>query len=366
MKTIKTSLNVAIILALFIQFNALAQKAGFVINGQVAGLKDNTKIYLRNSKPQKIIDSAIVMGGRFMMKGRINEQAQQAIIFTAKYENYVFFWVENKPMSIVLKAGEFKKAIIKGSATQEENNTLQAASAQLSFKQDSLNKILSKNPSTAEREGLLKQLAALRNEEQQVDINYVKQHPNSLIAANLLNVYSSTWGKEKTESLYKNLSPAMKQTSYGKEISAYISLNKNVKVGDKFQDFEQQNTLGKKIKLSDIKGEYVLLDFWAAWCGPCREENPRLVGLYKQYRGKGFNILGVSADDNKTAWLDAVKKDGLLWENVSDLQGDKNKAALIYGVAAYPTNYLIDKNGIIIAKNVRGKALEDKLKELLP
>lgn len=124
--------------------------------------------------------------------------------------------------------------------------------------------------------------------------------------------------------------------------------------------------MGKKVKLSDIKGKYILLDFWAAWCGPCREENPKLVELYKQYHGKGFNILGVSADDNRAAWLAAIKQDGLLWENVSDLRGDKNKAALIYGVDAFPTNYLINQDGIIIAKNVRGKALEDKLKQLFP
>ena len=365
MKTIKTSLTIAIILAFSIQFKTSAQKSGFTIIGQVTGLKDSTKIYLRNAQPEKIIDSALVIKGTFVMSGRINEPARQVYLFTAKYENYVSFWVENKPMSIVLKAGEFKKAIIKGSATQDENNKLQAGSAQLSLKKDSLNKLLSKTLITSDREGLLKQLAALRNEELQLDINYVKQHPNSLIAAHLLNVYSSTWGKEKTESLYKNLSAAMKQTKYGKEISTFISLNKNVKVGDKFQDFEQQNTLGKKIKLSEIKGKYILLDFWAAWCAPCREENPRLVELYKQYRGKGFNILGVSADDKKIAWLDAVKKDGLLWENVSDLKGDKNKAVLIYGVDAFPTNYLIDEHGIIIAKNLRGKALDEQLEKLL-
>ncbi|MFD0749183.1 redoxin domain-containing protein [Mucilaginibacter calamicampi] len=366
MKTIKTSLNVAIILAFFFQLNASAQKAGFTINGQVTGLKDSTKIYLTNTQPQKIIDSTIVINGKFTMSGQINEPARQVCLFTAKYENYVLFWVENKSMSMVLKAGEFRKAIIKGSSTQDENNELETASEQLLFKQDSLNKILSKNPAATERESLLKQLSALRDEEQQININYVKQHPKSLFAAHLLNVYSATWGKEKTESLYKNLNAAMKKTSYGKEISEYIHLNKNVQVGDKFQDFEQLNTLGKKVKLSEIRGKYILLDFWAAWCGPCREENPHLVELYKQYQPKGFNILGVSADNSKKAWLDAVKKDGLLWENVSDLRGDNNKAALIYGVNAYPTNYLINTNGVIIAKNVRGKALEDKLKELFP
>lgn len=366
MKRKKITLACTIALVCLIQFKVSAQKAGFKINGQVTGLKDSTKIYLRNAKPEKIIDSAIVIGGRFMMNGRINEQARQMYIFTAKYQNYVSFWLENKPMSVTLKAGEFKKGIIKGSAIQDEYSKLLNTRTQIELKQDSLKKLLSKAIIAPERESISSQLTVLRDEEKQLELNYVKQHPNSLISAYILSVSASGWGKEKIASLYRTLSPAMKNTSFGKEANEFVLLNKKIVVGDKFQDFEQQNTLGKKVKLSDIKGEYILLDFWAAWCGPCREENPRIVELYKQYHNKGFNILGVSADDSKAAWLAAIKQDGLLWENVSDLLGDKNKAAIIYGVDAFPTNYLIDKNGIVIAKNVRGKALEDKLKQLFP
>jgi peroxiredoxin len=366
MKISEINLICGFIMACLTAFDPPAQQPGFKISGQVTGLKDSTKIYLRNAKPEKIIDSAVVINGNFTLSGRINERARQAYIFTAKYENYVSLWLENKPMSIELKTGEFKKAVVKGSSMQDEEAEFRKQQSYFEVKRDSLNKTLSKTTVEQEKSMLKKQITDWHEKEQQFLINYITQNPDSFYSAYIVGVSAISWGKEKTQSAYNKLSAAMKQTPFGKEAKAYISLNKSILIGNKFEDFEQLNIKGKKIKLSDIKGEYILLDFWAAWCGPCREENPRLVELYKQYQPKGFNILGVSADDNKKAWLDAVKKDGLLWENVSDLRGDNNKAALIYGVNAYPSNYLIDKNGIIIAKNVRGKALEDKLKELLP
>lgn len=214
MKTIITNLSFAIIVVFTIQVNSSAQKAGFTINGQVTGLKDNTKIYLRNAKPEKIIDSAIVIGGKFMMRGRITEQARQVALFTARYENYVFFWIENKPMSVALKAGEFKKAIIKGSGIQDEYNKLLNTGTQLELKQDSLKKILLKTNTATERESLSSQLSALSNEAKQLEPDYIKQHPNSLISAYLLSASTSIWGKKKVASLYKTLSPAMKNTNF--------------------------------------------------------------------------------------------------------------------------------------------------------
>lgn len=145
-----------------------------------------------------------------------------------------------------------------------------------------------------------------------------------------------------------------------------MKLSREIKIGGKYVDFEQTNTVGKKIKLSDIKGKYILLEFWGSWCGPCRQDNPELVKTYNTYRAKGLEIFGVANEENKAQWLKAIKDDGLLWENVTDLKGNKNEAIFIYGINAYPTNYLIDEKGIIIAKDLRGKELSDKLAELLP
>jgi peroxiredoxin len=181
----------------------------------------------------------------------------------------------------------------------------------------------------------------------------------------MLSFYSKTWGKEKTKELYEQLSIENKNTVFGKEITKYIELNKNPKIGEQFVDFESENQNGELKKLSDLKGKVVLLEFWASWCGPCRQENPNLVKTYEKFNPKGFEIFAVSLDKDKENWLKAIKKDSLSWEHVSDLKGQRNKASLIYGVNGIPDNFLISESGEIIERNLRGEKLNQKLKKLL-
>lgn len=360
-----TSLKQTSILLLLLICSTFTFAQNFKINGTVTDLPDGSWLYLRTASPEKILDSSRIANGKFSLNGKSTEKVTRVILFTAKYTNYVSFWAENT-ITMTLKNGEFKKAMIKGSATQDEENIRSKLNEPTRKLQDSLTQLLATVKDDAGKKELKEKLNAARNVERELDIAFVKHNPRSLIAANILSIYSSTWEKEKVKELYNNLSVEMKKTSFGENIKEFIALNKSVKIGDQYVDFEQLNANGKKIKLSSIKGKYILLDFWASWCGPCREENPNLVKTYIAFKDKGFNILGVSADDNKDYWLKAIKDDQLSWENVSDLKGDKNIAALIYGINAYPTNFLIDERGIIIAKNLRGAALDKKLQELLP
>lgn len=134
-------------------------------------------------------------------------------------------------------------------------------------------------------------------------------------------------------------------------------------IGQIAPDFRQQTPKGDTIRLSDFRGKYLLLDFWASWCGPCRGENPNLVKAYDQYKDKGFEILGVSMDNpgQRDAWLEAIEADGLTWAQVSDLRGTKNEAAVLYGITMIPANFLLDPDGKIIAKDLRGQVMTDKL-----
>ena len=139
-----------------------------------------------------------------------------------------------------------------------------------------------------------------------------------------------------------------------------------VEVGKPAPEIELPTSDGKTIKLSDYKGKIVLVDFWASWCGPCRQENPNVVKAYNQYKDKGFTILGVSLDQKKEPWLKAIEKDQLTWSHVSDLKYWQNEVAVQYGINSIPASYLLDPNGKIIGKNLRGEALAKKLAELMP
>ncbi|NSL86962.1 TlpA family protein disulfide reductase [Chitinophaga sp. Mgbs1] len=135
-------------------------------------------------------------------------------------------------------------------------------------------------------------------------------------------------------------------------------------IGATAMNFTQQNVKGDPVKLTDYRGKYVLLDFWASWCGPCRAENPNVLENYEKYHSKGLEILGVSLDDKKDAWVKAIKDDGLTWEHVSDLKGWRNVVAKEYNIRAVPSNFLLDKDGKIIAKDLRGEELSRKLEEI--
>lgn len=194
--------------------------------------------------------------------------------------------------------------------------------------------------------------------------SFIYKHKNSIVSAHLLDVYCQKMGKRKTTELYNRLSPILKETHYGLNVKRFIDLNKEIKIGDKFADIEQENLAGEKINLSGSAGKYTLLEFWASWCGPCLRENPELVKLYNKFRPKGFEIYAVSVDESRSSWITAIEKDKLPWINVSELNGTFNSAVQIYGVFEYPTNFLINPDGIIIAKNLRGKQLEEKLSEI--
>jgi peroxiredoxin len=160
----------------------------------------------------------------------------------------------------------------------------------------------------------------------------------------------------------------MRESFAGKLLAAINETGKKTNKGVIAMDFTEFDTTGKSIKLSDFRGQYVLVDFWASWCAPCRAENPNMLKAYNKYKSKNFTILGVSLDEEKgrRAWLGAVKKDSLPWTQVSELKGFKGKSAVLYGVTAIPSNYLVDPNGRIIGRNLRGEELEKKLGALFP
>ncbi|WP_233899341.1 TlpA disulfide reductase family protein [Tenacibaculum piscium] len=306
----------------------------FSLNGATNGIENGTTLYLNIEN--KIIDSTKVENNTFAFNSKLPSSPLQIIIRKKDFSQFRYLWAENNPMTFDATKTDFKNAKITGSESENLNFSLNQ-------KTDTLP----------------------RSERQKLEIEFVKNNPNSIISASMLSFYSTTWGKEKTKELYEQLSSENKNSKFGKEITKYIELNKEPKIGEKFADFESEDQNGKLIKLSELKGKALLLEFWASWCGGCRQENPNLVKTYEKFNPKGFEILAVSLDEDKESWLKAIEKDGLNWEHVSDLKGQRNEALLIYGINGVPDNFLIAENGEIIGRNLRGDELNAKLKEIL-
>jgi thiol-disulfide isomerase/thioredoxin len=209
-------------------------------------------------------------------------------------------------------------------------------------------------------------LKARTQPEDVIKKDYIKSHPNSWLSFVFLEkiVRAKQISFAEGTALYTGLSTELKQYEQVKDIHKILSSYQTVAIGKKAMDFTANDVNGKAVSLSSFKGKYILVDFWASWCHPCRAENPVMVKAYQKYKSKDFDILGVSLDGNKKAWLAAIKQDGVAWGQVSNLQAFNDKIAMQYGITSIPRNFLIDPDGKIVAMDLRGEKLEEKLAEV--
>lgn len=312
-------------------------KAKFSLIGNTNGIENGTILYLASHLANALIDSAVVENNYFKFQTKLSHVPLLTTLSTKNFSHYRNLWLENKPMTFDATKMDFRHAIVKGSDSETLYQTLS------------------------------KQVDTLHgSERQKLELEFVKINPSSIVSAYILSVYTTTWGKRKSEELFDKFSAENKNSDYGKKVANFIRLNKEPQIGEQYVDFEMADPNGKSKKLSDFKGKIILLEFWASTCGPCRQQNPNLVKTYMKFKPKGFEIFAVSTDQEKKSWLQAIEKDSLIWEHVSDLKGDDNEASLIYGVTGIPDNFLIDQNGVILGRNLRGNELNEKLASIMP
>ena len=352
----------------------------FTIEGKIDSLKNGDKIFLTYPlEDQQITDSTIVKNGRFVLKGTLKYPVDATLVLnknpatnpSLKGADLFRFFLE--PARFTLTASKsLKDIVIKGSPINDRHKELMAMLQLNEDKLEALRAEFKALPKEKQKDKQVRNIFAARSKEQSKEYNrivltFIKKHPDSYYSLiSLSQIASNADISEQAKNAFAGLSPALKKTPMGKTIGAQIAALEKTKIGKRAPDFEQSAPDGKKIKLSHLRSKYVLLDFWASWCGPCRQENPNVVAAYNQYKDKGFTVLGVSLDQpgQKDAWLKAIQKDQLTWHQVSDLKGWSNTVAQKYGVRSIPANFLIDPTGKIIARDLRGQALHEKLAQI--
>jgi len=380
----KKILNVLVI-GLILASCGKGNVTSYVIDGNAEGVQNGIRVRLAIINPegkQVIKDSAIVMNEKFTLKGSIDEPSVHFLSVDDSPGN-VIFMLENNNIEIDINKEILMESKITGSKSNKGYEAFQKG--MLKYKDEGTKimtvfKELGQQPAPETRDSIAKAMNEFRARQSAFPLSFVKDNSDSYFSLNLIELESSRPNFEILGFMeaFENFTPKLKESKKGLQVKQkldklYEDYQKiaYLEVGKVAPNFKAPTPDGSMVSLDELKGKVTIIDFWAAWCGPCRRENPNVVRIYDKFHDQGLEIIGVSLDggrrqnDPKKDWLDAIEKDNLTWTHVSNLQYFNDPVAQLYNISSIPATYILDKDGKIAYKNLRGKALELKVQELL-
>ena len=363
--------NVRFLLAAAIACGFMAScghKAGYVVTGKVEGLAEGDSVFLCESAGRQLInlDSTVIKNNAFEFKGTQDSTVNRVLtVLTKEGPRYIRFYLENGDIKI--NVNEETDSI----SGTPNNNAYQAFENQTAPLQQQMNEIRMafRNPAMTEKESedLMTKYEELNEQMKAIVKNAIEVNIHNIVGVDIFKSFVYDLTLTEKENILSQI-PSNFDTDPGIErISQQVKSEKATSPGNKFTNLTMDDPEGKEVSLSDYcgKGKLVLIDFWASWCGPCRKEMPELVELYKKYKNKNFEIIGVSFDNSADAWKNAIKQMDMTWPQMSDLKGWQSEGASIYGISSIPSTILVGGDGVILERNLRGDELYEKIKELL-
>ncbi len=330
-------LRILIVLICLNSFNLNAQNQEFSLKGKTSDIEDGTYLYLRDLVTGESIDSALVKNNSFKMTTDLKDSMIFSMLFTKDRKNFKELWLEENAMTFDASTTSFNDAIITGSINQDLAKKIKEVHA---------------NIVELPKDSIIKREA-----------NFIKKYPNSLVSAYFLYGNSNMTQQEVRE-LFSSLTYDVQKTSLGKKIAK--KLEKDMpKIGENYKDFKISNKENELQNISDFTGDLTLIQFWSSSCGGSRQMNATLKKVYDKFHSRGLNIISISKDNLKDNWITAINEDNMSWPQLSNLNGWKGEVFEAYGISSTPSNILIDKNGIIIGKNILGNELENQVIQFL-
>jgi peroxiredoxin len=382
MNKMKNIISILMILLLLSSCNKEVKKTdGYVINGTAKGIYNGIRVYLNTADErgnQISQDTAVVMDETFKFEGKI-ESPEVWFLSINNVNGFIPIMVENETIEVVIDKNDLKASKITGTKSNEALNEYNDGFNKLMDKRNDLNKRFGASMNSTDSIVKAKLSAEYEN------INHeISNYPYTFLETNNDNYFSlsivenilktNPTDVDPVHKAFSNLDNELKNSLSGKNISNKINALKiqnerltMLNIGKEAPNFSAPNPDGKQLSLNEIKGKVTIIDFWASWCGPCRRENPNVVKVYEKYHDKGLEIISVSLDKpgQKEKWLKAIEDDKLTWHHVSNLQYFQDPVAQQYNIQSIPATYILDADGKIVAKSLRGQALEDKIAEML-